>query len=700
MKQFSTLLFSVLLHASLFGAMGGPDAYGYLWKDSNEPGGPVFGWIDITTTGTMVMGLGDDNVVGPIVMDTDMPFYWYARKNIWIGSNGYIAFNGGNLASPFPLIPTSGGVNDYVAGMASDLNFLGANNPGRCYYLDLGDTTIVSWIDVPFWSPTAPTYTGSNSFQIILNKLDSSITVQYLTQTGLTQNTDLKLGIESVAGSIGLQHSSNIYPIAGIAIKYYMPAATTLQILDATVGWNGQTGTGGIFRSRNGSSYQMLASAQNVGNTDTGPFSFTGTLQNAGGATQITATQPIGNIVPGLDTTVLFAPSWVPNPAGTYRFNTSITGLTNELVTLNNQLTQEVVVVDTTLATHDLKYHGTTDNGVGLSWNGGNGGVGVYIKPPYYPAYATHTTVRIVSNAGLVGYTMKVYDDDAPGGLPGTLLDSVQIAAAQVTVGDQVILLSAPLTINSGGVYVQWYMLGANITIAQDITPPFSLQTYEVIDGVWAEYRDRTIQDFFLGLRLAQAPVNDVGCTGFFGLADGQAIGSQTAVRAWIRNFGNQPASAFDVHYRFGQGTVVTQAYNGPVINPGQQQLFTFSTYYIPTADDTDDLCAWTSMAGDDLASNDTACVLVNTYVGIEEGILSQVRLVPVPADEVLRVEGLSSGLWELRVADAAGRIVRSTSSRGSGPVIIGTADLMAGAYTLLLRGESGAAAKRFVIRH
>ena len=700
MKQISTLLFGVLLHASLFGAMGGPDAYGYLWKDSNEPGGPVFSWIDITATGTMITGLGDDNVVGPFVMDTDMPFYWYARKNIWIGSNGYIAFNGGNIASPFPLIPTSGGVNDYIAGMASDLNFLGANNPGRCYYLDLGDTTIVSWIDVPFFSPTAPTYTGSNTFQIILNKLDSSITVQYLTQSGLTLNTDLKMGIESVAGSIGLQHSSNIYPTVGIAVRYYMPVSTTLQILDATVGWNGQDGTGGIFRSRNGSAFRMRANALNVGNTDTGPFSFTGTLLNAGGATQITATQPISNIIPGLDTTVLFAPTWVPTPAGTYRFNTSITGLTNELVTLNNQLTQEVVVVDTTMATHDLKYHGTTDNGVGLSWNGGNGGVGMYIKPPYYPAYATHTTVRIVSNTGAAGFTMRVYDDDAPGGLPGTLLDSVYMSPAQAVAGDLVIPLSAPLTITSGGVYVQWYMLGANVNIAQDITPPFSLQTYEVIDGVWAEYRDRTIQDFFIGLRLAQAPVNDVGCTGFFGLADGQAIGSQTAVRAWVRNFGNQPASAFDVHYRFGQGSVVTQAYNGPVINPGQQQLFTFSTYYIPTADDTDDLCAWTSMAGDDLASNDTACVLVNTYVGIEEGILSQIRLVPVPADEVLRVEGLSTGLWELRIADAAGRVVRSTSSQGGSPVLIGTTDLMAGAYTLLLRGESGIAAKRFVIRH
>ena len=700
MKQLSALLFALSFCAPLFAAQGGPDAYGYLWKDSNEPDGPVFSWIDITTTGTMVMGMGDDNVVGPIVMATDMPFYWYARKNIWIGSNGYVAFNGGNIASPFPLIPTSGGVNDYIAGMASDLNFLGTGNPGRCYYMDYGDSTIISWIDVPFWSPTAPTYTGSNTFQIILNKLDSTITVQYLTQMGLTQNTDLKLGIESVAGSIGLQHSSNLYPVTGIAIRYYMPPSSTLSILDATPAWNGNTTTGGIFRSRNGALYQMLANVANIGNTATGAFDFTGSLLNAGGATVITATEPIANIDPGLDQTVVFPPTWTPNPVGTYRFQTTVSGLTGELVTINNQNVQEIVVVDTTLATQDLRFHGTVDNGVGISWNGGNGGVGMYFEPPYYPAYATHTTVRIVNNTGLVGYTMKVYDDDAPGGLPGTLLDSVYISPAQAVAGDQVIPLSAPITISSGGVYVQWYMLGANISIAVDANPPFSLRSYEVIDGVWAEYRDRTIQDFFIGLRLAQAPVNDVGCTGFFGLADGQAVGSQVPVRAWVHNFGNQPASAFNVSYRFGQGNVVTQAYNGPVLNPGQQQLFTFSSYYTPSADATDFLCAWTAMPGDDLASNDTACVLLNTYVGIDEAALAQVRLAPVPADDALRVEGLPPGSVDARISDAAGRIVRAINVQGGAPVVLATDDLMAGAYMLLLQGNGGFTARRFVVRH
>ena len=698
MKHFSAFALAALLHAPLFGAMGGPDAYGYLWKDSNEPDGPVYNWIDITTTGQMVMGLGDDNVVGPYVMATDMPFYWYGRKNIYIGSNGYIAFNGGNIASPFPTIPQGGGTNDYVAVMAADFNFLGAGNQGRCYFFDSEDQTIVSWVGVPFWSPSAPTYTGSNTFQVILNKLDSTITVQIQQQTGLTQNNDLLLGIESVAGTIGLQHSADAYPVGGYAIRYYMPPASTLQVLDGVVNWSTDPSSGGVFRTRNGQPFQMIANALNVGNTALTGFTLSAQLLNSGGSALLNASQGIGLLGPGLDTTVNFPPTWVPNPAGTYRLVSSVSGIAGELVTANNQRTQEIVVVDTATATHDLRYHGLTDDGVGLSWNGGNGGVGVYIKPPYYPAYATHTTVRIVSNTGAAAYTMKVYDDDGVGGQPGTLLDSVQIPAAQAVAGDQVIALSAPLTITSGGVYVEWYMLGANISIAVDITPPFSLRTYEVIDGVWAEYRDRENQDFFIGLRLAQVPVHDVGCNGFFGLADGQSIGGQTAVRAWVRNYGNQPASSFNVHYRFGNGPVTTQAYAGAAIAPGQQQLVTFSSYFVPTAEATDALCAWTSMPSDASTANDTSCVSIETYVGLEELVELGVTLGPVPAHDALRITGLPSGRWEARVLDAAGRVAQSGSYPVQGALVLSVGELTAGAYVLLLSDGVAWRWARFVV--
>ena len=147
-------------------------------------------------------------------------------SSLSIGSNGYVAFsNPQNIASPFPLIPNAGGANDFIAALLSDLTFTGTNNPGRCYLDNHNlDSTIISFVDVPFWQQAFPSYTGSNTFQIILSNLDSAITFQYKSMNGWTQSNDITIGIESVAGSIGLQHSQNTYPSFPYSIKFFPPS--------------------------------------------------------------------------------------------------------------------------------------------------------------------------------------------------------------------------------------------------------------------------------------------------------------------------------------------------------------------------------------------------------------------------------------------------------------------------------------------
>lgn len=699
-RSFTLFLFAFLFSIALFAAQGGPDAYGYIWKDSNEPGGPVYEWIDITTIGTMIQGLGDDNIVGPFTMVTDMPFYWYGRKNIWIASNGYVAFNAGNIASPFPLIPTSGGVNDYIAAMTSDLTFDGVGNPGRCYWHDTEDRTIVSYISVPFWTDLAPTYTGSNTFQIIMDKLDSTITIQYQQQTGLTNANDISIGIESVAGSIGLQHSSDVYPPVNFAIRFYLPVETSLVINDAAAGWNTQVGNGGKFISRNGSQLPLVTNVRNTGNTDLVDVGVSGDVRDASNTVVVSGSTTVNNIIHGLDQTVGLNSSFNPIASGIYRFTTTVAAVPDELVPDNNTKIQELVVVDTTQLTHDLRFTSDLDDGVGLGWSGGNGGVAMHFIPPYYPAYVAATTVRIASNFGLSSFSMKVYDDDGPMGSAGTLLDSVFVPPASAVAGDHVVPLNEQLTITSGGVYVLWYMNGPNVNIAQDVNGPFSLRTYEVLGNNWAEYRDRENIDFHIGLRLVQAPILDVGCTGFFGITNGQNINMPIQVRAWITNFGNQAATDFPVTYQFGNYTPITQTYTGDPIAPGQQVLFAFTQQFNPGENTTSDICAWSSWDVDADNQNDTVCVSMNTFVGINEITSISARSWPNPANDRLLIDGLPDGEYVITVTNALGQEVHRTKRIvHTGLLELHTTTLAEGTYMLQTSAKAGVYRSTFAVQ-
>lgn len=683
MIRIPTLLSTLLLLPALFAASGGPDTYGYTWKDSNEPGGPVFNWIDITTTGVQVTGLSDDNVVGPFTMQTNMPYYWYDPKKIWIGSNGYIAFNNVNVASPFPTIPMAGAPNDYIACMMADLNFTGAGNPATCWLYDDLTTTIVSWIDLPFWTNLAPTYTGSNSFQVILNKLDSTITVQYLTQTGFAYNGDQLTGIESITGDIGLQHTADQYQIAGIAVRYYAPPVPLIDIVDASVEWNTFPESLGKSLKRYGPQFPLTINVRNSGSVGVGGFTASGTVYNAIGTTIVTDSWPIDSLIPGGDTTITFPAVFDPLSPGTFRFEGKIQGISNEMVLTNNSRVQELVVYDTTVVPQNITWSGPNDDGIGIGWAGGNAGVGVRIIPPFYPAYITDVYIRISSNATPVGYALRIYDDDGPGFTHGTLLDSIYVPPSSAGAGTHLHPVTTPFFINDGAVYIDWLMLGEFVNIAQDIQPPFSLHTYEVLAGTWADYRDRDIADFHLGLRLNQVPDHDIGCTAFFGLAPGIDLTGPTTVRAWVKNFGNVTITSFPMNYSYNGGAPVTQMYTTPALLPGDSALFTFATPFTPTANESGTICAWSGLVSDNDNTNDTICVNVDTFVGIGEAGAALLDVQPNPAQDRSTVSGLPAGPVRIVLFDLGGAMVKDLRLTATDRATIDVRDLAEGTYSL-----------------
>ncbi|MCO5273427.1 MAG: hypothetical protein M9900_00740 [Flavobacteriales bacterium] len=695
----SLLLSLIFAPVAVFGATGGPDQYGYLWKDSDEPGGPVYSWVDITVDGIPITDLADDNTHGPFIMSGNMPYYWYDVKKVWVGSNGYVAFGGGNIAANFPALPAAGGTDNYIAAFMADLTFGGTGNPAQCFLKDEATRLIISWINVPFWSVNAPGYTGSNTFQLILSKQDSTITMQYQSISGTTSSNGPVIGIESITGSIGLARSQSLMPAAGYAVRFYNPATPLLQVKDAAVDWVGEEGTGGLTLAT-GSSLPLATMVHNTGNQPLDPFTLTSKVLNASGQAVLTETVAVPALQPGGNIQFELEQHFVPTATGTYRHQVVLSGITGEMISTNNTMQRELVVYAPSEATALVSWAGTTDDGVGLAWNGGDGGIAAYIMPPYYPCQITGTTVRIASNSGS-NFAMMVYDDDGPGGAPGTLLDSSVIAYANGGPGDHVYTLPNAIQCLSGGYYVVWYMLGANVNIAVDIQAPFSLRCYEVLSGSWAEYRDRSNTDFHLGLRVAQPPFTDIGVAGLFGINNGQQISTATTVQALVQNYGNTPVGGFQVKYRFNNGPEATQNYTGNPIGPGNSAIVTFAQQLLPIEDASGPLCVWTVSAADLLNQNDTLCVNVDIVAGIQDHGMAPLTLWPSPAQDAVQVSGLPAIPISWTVSDVRGTtVLEGNATPVDGTLHIGTDRLAPGTYVLQCKGGGTTLRGRFVVQH
>ena len=498
---------------------GGPDLYGNVWRDSNDPNGPTYNWVEISNApGTVeVSGLADDNVVGPFFLPSPFQYYWYTVDKIWIGSNGYIAFGNTQFSHPFPVIPTPNTSNNFIAPLMTDLNFVntgtGAGNPANCYYWvsPNEDSVVVTFDSVPFWQNGTPAYTGENTFQIILSYIDSTITFQYMTQSGASVSTldYVTVGIENNSGNDGLQWNHDVYAPSLYAIKFYPPTSTTQLINDASTSSIDNPTTGAVFLSKNLSgSFSLSSEIKNTGNTTLNPFSISGIVrQVSNNALQVSNTTTSDTLQPGQSQILNFANPFLPINAGAFKL-VNTTGLAGDATPSNDARTLEIQVVDTTLVDIELKYDNDVAAANGISWNGGDGGCANFFIPPFYPCDITKVSAHIVADPNGVGYVMKVLDDDGPFGSAYTVLDSVFVAPGSFSTGIfTTTLLNQAVRIDSGGFYVSWEMAGDGVALGQNQVAPFSNRTFEILSGVMAEYRYREIEDLMIRATITRVGV-------------------------------------------------------------------------------------------------------------------------------------------------------------------------------------------------
>ncbi|MGQ9810917.1 MAG: S8 family serine peptidase, partial [bacterium] len=192
---------------------GGPDNFGYTWIDSDEPGGPVFDWFDITTVGTRIPGLnGDDQNRGPIPIGFDFPFYGNTFSTIRACTNGWLSFTSTLTSLSNLMLPNMSAPENLLAVFWDDLHFRSVE---RAYYYYDGTRFIVQYDHVPRYSTTPP---SDLTFQVILYP-NGTIIYQYLTMTGVLNSATI--GIQNQTKNDGLTVVYNAdYVHDNLAIKF------------------------------------------------------------------------------------------------------------------------------------------------------------------------------------------------------------------------------------------------------------------------------------------------------------------------------------------------------------------------------------------------------------------------------------------------------------------------------------------------
>ena len=215
---------------------GGPDAYGYIFEDEQEPGGPIFSWQagvnrvadaswqKINNTGATPL---DDGVITDS-LPFSFSFYGAAYNSIHISTNGNLHFGLPNDWFPgytFACLPSQSNFvpHGMIAPLWYDFVVPGSSSGAVGVYTNVigtapNRTYVVEWRHVTKYSDTS-TYA---TFEALLDE-NGDIRYQYQEIVGSdTGGAGGDIGIQDINGAIGLAYScyrNSVFPTRAILYR-------------------------------------------------------------------------------------------------------------------------------------------------------------------------------------------------------------------------------------------------------------------------------------------------------------------------------------------------------------------------------------------------------------------------------------------------------------------------------------------------
>ncbi|MDD3049889.1 MAG: carboxypeptidase regulatory-like domain-containing protein [Candidatus Cloacimonetes bacterium] len=388
-----------LVGVALAQTMGGPDSFGYIWKNSNDPEGPSYEWIE-PSNDNEVTGLTDDNSVGAFPIGFNFPFYEEVYDELFVSSNGFVSFGEGssslsNNSIPNPTIP-----NNIIAWFWDDLraNYDWANT--HVFYENLTinemDAFLITFLNYAEYGSTGTFPENCIQAQLILFS-NGNIQINY---DWIGASFDINggtVGIENIDGSDGLMYCYNDGSNLSdeLSILFYRPIPVDNDLMAVGITGPAETAVGVLT--------EFEISVRNRGVLTQNSFNIN--LYTEDG-TLLTTQEIDDSLEPNETSTYQITYTPIPDNAGTFIIYGNVDLATDENDINNNTSTLSVYVN----AEFDMS---------ALSLNGPTG-TSVGILTPYEVEVKNHG--QTVSN-----YSVNLFKSD------GTLLATTNINSQLLT---------------------------------------------------------------------------------------------------------------------------------------------------------------------------------------------------------------------------------------------------------------------------